>query len=196
MAVNPQIIDPQGDIFIYLTRASDDSEHILRVSSRVLCLASPVFDAMLGPNSNFQEAQTLRDNTDTPTTIHLEDDDACAVLMLLKVAHLPAHLLPRQITVDEFYELAIVCDKYDMARVMLSWAMSWISVTGSVEDERWLVIAWVFRDRPLFNRVTKWLILRTRLDEDNKLVLHENRIDNALVPESVIGQLFLQYSQS
>lgn len=190
MPVKPHIIDPEGDIFLHLARASDDSEDLVRVSSRVLCLASPVFRTILGPNSNFQEAQTLRDNTDTPNMIRLLDDDASAMLMLLKVVHLPTHLLPRQITLDVFYEIAIVCDKYDMARVMVSWAMAWISATESVDDAQWLAIAWVFRDRPLFNRVTKWLIMYTRLDEYNNLVLHGNQIYDALVPGSVVGQLF------
>lgn len=147
---------------------------------------------MLGPDSNFQEAQALRNNTDTPASISLPGDDASAILMLLQAAHLPNHLLPRKITVDEFYELAIVCDKYDTAKVMVLWAIVWMGSGGNLSDTRWLVIAWVFRDRHLFTKVTGQFVLNTRLDGDNKLVIRGARIDNPLVPESVIGLLLLR----
>lgn len=188
MSVNQHIIDPEGDVFLHLLSDSLDLTMVLRVSSKVLCLASPVFKAMLGPDSKFQEAEALRHSTETPTMTPLRGDDPNSLLMLLQAAHLPGHLLPRRLHIDELYKLAIVCDKYDMAKVLVPWSIVLMDADQDEEDPRWLAVAWVFRDTWKFNSVTSILMYDATLDEKNYLVFDQQRVDFPLVPDTVIGK--------
>lgn len=191
------IIDPDGDIFLDISPEpdSDDSvldvpEHRFRVSSKVLCLASPVFRAMLGSSSHFQEAKDLRENS--TAVIPLEGDNKDALLIILNVAHLNADLIPNTITLDVFYEIAVVCDKYDMARIMIPWTIIWMNPVTDFNKkpgyERWLAISWVFRQWRIFLGITRELVLHTELDGDDNLVVDGDSIESPLVPSNVIGQ--------
>lgn len=188
MPVNQHIIDPEGDVFLHLLSDSLDLTMVLRVSSKVRCFVSPVFKAMLGPDSKFQEPEAPRHSTETPTTTPLRGDDPNSLLMLLQAAHIPGHILPRRLHIDKLYELAVVCDKYDMAKVLVPWSIVWMEANQDDDDPRWLAVAWVFRDTSEFNRVTSMLMYYTTLDENNYLVLDQQRVDVALVPETVIGK--------
>lgn len=190
MALNPDMIDPEGDMFLHLSSNPLDPVQVVRVSSKVLSLASPVFKAMLGPNSNIQEAQWLRDGNNKSPAIHLQGDNLKALLVVLQVAHLSVPMLPEKMKIDEFYELAIVCDKYDMAKVLVPWAKLWVCPEEYADDDtdlRWLVIAWVFRLEMKFHDITRLLMLETCLDEDKCLILYDAPVEHKLIPERVIG---------
>lgn len=193
MTLNPDMIDPEGDMVLHLSSNPLDPAQVVRVSSKVLTLASPVFKAMLGPNSNFQEAQALRDENNKSPVIHLQGDNLKALVMVLQVAHLSVPMMPRKMAIDEFYELAIVCDKYDMAKVLVPWANLWVCPEEYECDDadlRWLVIAWVFRLEMKFQDITRLLMLQTDL-EDKRLVLYGEPVTHELIPEHVIGLFFL-----
>lgn len=77
--------DQAGDLLLELETDTDGrlTQSSVRVSSKVLSLASPVFAAMLNPK--FAEGQALLNATspDTPS-ISLPDDDSEAVVWLCK----------------------------------------------------------------------------------------------------------------
>lgn len=73
--------DPEGDLVLLVGSEATP----IRVSSRVLSLASPVFAAMLGPN--FAEAQPLSDNVSREWTVSLPDDDLHAMQRLCRFLH-------------------------------------------------------------------------------------------------------------
>lgn len=183
-------IDPEGDVFLNLSADPNVSQRLIRVSSKVLCLASPVFKAMLGSSSPFKEAVALRN--ETPALIPLIGDNEEALLLVLNAAHLRLQLIPDEVSFDLFYELAVVCDKYDMAQVLLPWPILWAADLTTHCDkpgyEKWLVISWVFRQGLIFNRATEFLIMGTGLDKENHLVLFGNRVESGIVPDSVIGR--------
>ena len=117
--------DPAGDFLLVLETDEDGkpTQSSIRVSSKVLSLASPVFAAMLSPR--FAEGQALLTSTspDTPST-SLPDDNSEAMIWLCKALH-----FRKDLTVDiEFSplrELAILCDKYDLVGALNPWSHAW-----------------------------------------------------------------------
>lgn len=154
-----------------------------RVSSSVLCAASPVFNAMLGPNSSFAEAVSLRTAARAPATSPIKpsaplvqhvqplyDDNGTALAVILYALHLQTHKVPRTVTFPQLKQLAVVCDKYDCVGAVRLWAETWMQPfrgdVTTVGYEDWLFIAWVFSSRKFFERVSKSLVPRVVVDED------------------------------
>ena len=100
---------PDGDIeFMF---GSPDKSKILRVSSAVLILASPVFKALLG--HNFEEGnRTISD--EGKLQISLPDDDIDAMVWVLQALHY-RHDVPYDISSPMLEQIAGLCDKYDLA---------------------------------------------------------------------------------
>ncbi|KAI5840790.1 hypothetical protein DFP73DRAFT_557864 [Morchella snyderi] len=192
-----------------------------RVSSSVLCAASPVFNAMLGPNSSFAEAVSLRTAARAPASSPLEssaplvqhvqplyDDNGTALAVILYAIHLQTHKVPREVTFQQLKQLAVVCDKYDCVGAVRLWAEVWMepfrkNVT-MVGFEDWLFIAWVFSSRNFFAKVSKSLVSRIVVGEDEagKRVVswaaHKGRGRDRLrqfdayVPEVILNALLKQ----
>lgn len=97
-------LDSLGDLRL-LVKDSDDRWRTLIVSSSAMCLASPVWRAMLDPKSHFKEAEKQE--------VEFPDDDLDALLIILRVAHLKFRELPESLSFKELVNLAVVCDKYD-----------------------------------------------------------------------------------
>ena len=96
-------IDPTGEVIIEV------GDQQLRVSSKVLSLASPVFKPMF--NSGFKEGLTSEVTADSPRTIPLPDDDFQAFLCLCQIVHMQ-HNNTKTVDVDIMEKLAWLCDKY------------------------------------------------------------------------------------
>lgn len=79
---------PNGDLMLLVGK---NPVHPFLVSRTVLTSTSPVFSAML--TGNFSEA--------TKKEIDLEDNDAGALLTVLRIAHLRFHEVAGQIGMDE-----------------------------------------------------------------------------------------------
>ncbi|MCJ1441771.1 MAG: hypothetical protein MMC23_002263 [Stictis urceolatum] len=82
----------------------------IRVSSKHLIFASPVFKALLSPH--FEEGSTLASTgrVDLP----LPEDDPRAMLSLLGVIHNRFQHVPDTLDSDELIDVAILVDKYEL----------------------------------------------------------------------------------
>lgn len=105
------ILDRNGDIVLHVQAFEHDGQmkNEFLASTKALSLGSPVFNAML--NGRFIEA--------TEPTVGLRaasllDDDPKALLLLCNIVHLRFNSLPKQISLDELFSIAVVSDKYDM----------------------------------------------------------------------------------
>jgi len=159
-------ICPYGDMQIVLKTTEIYATY--QVSSHQLCSASPVFRAMLGPNSSFAEAVELRrhqaSTSSTDTTkdlfeIVVEDHDPAALGAVLYVIHGRSQFLPDEISFKSLMEVAIVVDYYDCAEVMRpwdeKWMKQWMEHAENPGYENWLFIAWVFKVQQVFGALTK-----------------------------------------
>lgn len=90
-----------------------------RVSTKAMCLASPVWRVMLDPSGPFKEAHPENDQVLFP------EDDAQALLTVLCIAHLEFHSIPERLSFTQLLNLAIICDKYDTGRLILPWFSKW-----------------------------------------------------------------------
>ncbi|KAF2655964.1 hypothetical protein K491DRAFT_715811 [Lophiostoma macrostomum CBS 122681] len=92
-----------------LIGAPDELQPV-RVSSDVLRLASPVWRAML--ERSWVESKAPE--------IIFPDDDPEAMLIVLRIAHLAFHELPKKrgLSFESLVNLAIVCDKYDVVGIV------------------------------------------------------------------------------
>lgn len=179
------IIDivPHGDMILNV-----NSEAKFKVSSVVLCLASPVFRAMLGPNSDFKEACTLRETRTEPYTLLLEDRYYNTFSVLLYAIHLQSDKVTRPLNTTTMRELAIICDKYDCSRAVKSWVPLWMKFrVNSYVDL--LFEAWVFRINDVFTSATKRIILEGHYKAFNEpFFVGDGRILSPLIPDVVIGE--------
>lgn len=143
---SPIEIDKDGDLCLLLfekERASDTKDDdtpdtingktrapiSLVVSSKVLCLASPVFKVML--TGNFREAREFRNATKQGQSeryvIELPEDDATATTTLMNLLHLNFGDVREDVTASQMEQLAYLCDKYQCAHVLKYCGKAWIS---------------------------------------------------------------------
>lgn len=96
------VLDPSGDL-----RLCTDTEAFV-VSSKVMCLASPVWRAMVDPQGRWAKQAS--------GVCQLPEDNANALLILLRIAHLQSSELPDALVVyEDLLQLAVLCDKYGSA---------------------------------------------------------------------------------
>ncbi|KAF8543997.1 hypothetical protein BDD12DRAFT_926372, partial [Trichophaea hybrida] len=139
-----------------------------RVSSHQLCSGSPVFRAMLGPQSSFSEADILRrqqasnalePNSSLFQIIAQEEHDPTALTTVLYVLHGRSTHIPESISFENLLEIAIICDYYDCAATMRPWSEIWMKPLRTLSSksgyEDWLFISWVFRDQDIFGQMTQ-----------------------------------------
>lgn len=151
------IFDKCGDLL--LSVSCDDGESNATnflVSSRVVVANSSTFGRMLDVENGFQEGEKLRkwQYGMTPVVIHLEDDPEPLHLVLQILFHQNKDI-KRQLTVKEFYKLAVLADKYDLQSTLDIWVniwrkdslVNWRSQDGKHPPEHAplvLMIAWTF----------------------------------------------------
>ncbi|CZR60537.1 uncharacterized protein PAC_10433 [Phialocephala subalpina] len=149
----------------------------MRVSSRHLMLASPVFAAMLDRNK-FKEGVTL--HSEGSVDIELPDDDPDAFIVLLNLVHGHTRMVPRKTTLFILTQIAVLINKYHMLEVAEFFSDMWIRRLSKrglpdrydgyrQEVMSWLFISWVFEKPKIFKPMTMVLIQRaphTLLEND------------------------------
>ena len=157
--------DPEGDVIFVLSCSEGTAR--FQINSSVVCLHSPVFKAMLGKCSRFKEARDLasRDAVGPPLEISLADDDPKALAVILRAMHLQHEWVPVSLGEERLYQIAILCDKYDMSRALGVYLDKWfkpylgeqVEVPGQVD--KWLFMAYAFALPTIFTSCSKKLIM-------------------------------------
>ena len=167
----------------------------IRVSSTVLCLASKVFTGMLGANSKFREAQLVGVGRED-AFVALHDDNYDALLTILRVIHMQTTLVPLTNTVDNIYQIAVLCDKYEIAAPLVPWIQLWTSSLlkdmPTSDSIKWLFISWVFRKPRMFQRFSKDLISASVLNDDLILMTDQGEMYPDVIPERLIKAITRQ----
>ena len=199
--------DPNGDVILVI---SSERTARFQVNSHSLCLASSVFQAMLGANAHFKEGTALRNRATNspPIEISLGDDDARALALLLRIVHHQYDWVPRTLGDDQLYQVAIVCDKYDMRQILGLWLDQLIAegtkCGGMVAGDQWLFVSYAFGRQALFTQLSKDLILTSTVDAGGSLlapipmsdVPGARRSFNHHIPSSILSTLGVRNSIS
>ena len=190
MANNPNVIeieiDPEGDVELKLSSGEGDKKTAtnLIVASKILTLASPVFDKML--NSTFREG--IAKTTEGKVTIRLPEDDPEAMTILCRALHHVNRLIPGHLDTALLEKIAILCNKYDCTTALTPHAKVWIIYgldfhPGPCDLDRLLFAAYLLDVPPEFGSVAGELLFN-----------HEGRIvdlqvaEPALFPDQVLGK--------
>lgn len=182
-----ETIDPDGDLILSVSGSATLPHHLIRVSSQLLCRASPVFNIMF---------RTSRSSPPWPDTKKL-DGDYHAIVILLNIIHLRTPNVPTEVTVDMLYKIAILSDRYNVAGVFVSWVKTWTDryddFTTEPGYERWLAISYVFRLGSVFTEVTKKLVMNSSLDKQSGLVTvgKYDAFKSGVMPDNVVGMMSL-----
>ena len=197
------VLDPEGDVILVVMFNKTTAR--FQINSNILCVASPVFRAMLGRHSQFKEASALaaaRLQSDSVTTgtyeLTLPDDNPKPLAAVLRILHAKHTLIPKLLTEDQLFEVAVICDKYDLGPVVMVWVDRWIlllvpdesKMPPTVVGHKWLFIAYVFKRENLFRPLTQELILTATTDESTALVMaaKDGTGGNEYLPESLISR--------
>ena len=161
------VIDPEGDLYMKLDGGS------LKVSRKALSLSSPVFLAMLGANSKFRETTDKTLDHDGVQLVSFEDDNFETMTVIARIIHLQSDNVPATMTFKQLYQVAVICDKYDLKRCLGPWTNIWatpyLDCYSRQGYEEWLFMSIVFRYDGLFKEVTRHLIINSEISEQGAL---------------------------
>lgn len=177
-------VDPSGDIRL-LVKAGG-TRKIFVVSSKAMCIASPVWRAMLGSKSQFKEASPSNGE------VSLEDDDSGALSILLNIVHFRFLEVPRSLKYNQLLRVSILCDKYDIVTLVRPWLPTWIEdlkhLPCRAGYEGWLFIAWVFGDSSTFERIARGLVLEIKGPLFGSYLTATGSLPIANLPPGILGQ--------
>lgn len=129
----------------------------LRVSSRHLILASPYFKAAL--NGPWKEAASISANC--PHSIHADDWDPEAFLILMHIIHGRNRQVPRRVSLELLAKIAVLVDYYECHETVELFTELWLQelkthlpVQVGRELTLWLCISWVFGNADVFASMT------------------------------------------
>lgn len=163
------------------------------VSAKHLSLASPLFAAMLGPG--FQEGDALEENG--YAEIELPDDDPKAFQTAMLIVHGQTRSIHWELNIREFFELAILTDKYALHESVESMTWHWATgfglaiLSGTPEEQIALVISsWIFKETYVFAAATSRLLSRYHF------LIDEDWFEDLPMPPKIISKYFQLFSHS
>ena len=166
----------------------------IRASSKVLSLASPVFDKMLGPH--FAEGQALlkkdspEKSAESPTEIALPDDDPEAMVLFCDTIHFKRHATP-YIEFSLLAKMASLSEKYDCSLALSSGSEVWLSNLKATKEGKscfvkLLWISYAMGNDRAFARISREMI---RVCTPDELARQKQEMDCTSLSETIIGEL-------
>jgi len=152
MMDSTRAIDPNGDLLAILPTTTIK----LQVSSKILSTASPVFRSMFSPR--FREGAALASGT-ALIEIEFPDEPPQALEAVFNVLHFRHDCVSANVSYDTLYEIALVVDKYDLARALGPWKEVWLR-RGAGDGGKGLFVMYVFGDKEGFREGCRKAILQ------------------------------------
>jgi hypothetical protein len=166
----------------------------LRVSSRHLCLASPIFRRQLeGP---WKESIP---NNESLYKIETSDWDIAALLILMNIIHGHHRDVPRSIDLETLAKIAILVDYYQCHEVTEIFAVIWMTnleqnmpCSYGKESVILTFVSWVFSNAGIFQKMTALAIKESEGALETMLFPLPNAILTAIETErtKAIQQIF------
>jgi hypothetical protein len=162
----------------------------LIVSSKHMCLASPVFKAMLG--RGFKEGDQLREKG--RIEVPLPDDDAAALEILARLIHGRFTTIPAVVSLPLFTQIAILVDKYRMPEILHLNVSGWSTALNLGDGSRiswpdrlrWLCISYVLRRYVEFNAITQTICRES--DRSVARLVEESELTYLPIPQFLLGK--------
>ena len=178
------VVDPEGNLYMKLDAGS------LKVSRKALSLSSPVFLAMLGANSKFKEVTNMTLDHDRIQIISFEEDSFETMTIITRIMHLQSDQVPATITFKRLYQVAILCDKYDLKRCLGPWTDIWarpyLDCYARQGYEEWLFMSIVFQYGGLFKDLTRHLVINSEISGEFSSLTHQSPFHHVLRPGDLL----------
>lgn len=210
-------LDDQGDVILKLKSAHGDQMVHFRVNSKVLCLASPIFEVMFVQHFQLNEDATTKASgiLGLPEVSLPDDDDPDAFVIILRILHLQFDWVPKKLQAiehdeEKLYKIAIICNRYQLQKPLSYWFKRWAHpeviskprscrVFGEIplqtlspmfsSGPRWLFMAYAFGNRNYFRRLTRDFILESHVSSNGELYVSGLKYTkfDEYMPQAVIG---------
>jgi len=173
-----------GDVKILLSNPEDPETPTSALAcSSCLSIASTVWKKFLYP--------PWSDSTSPVAQLDFSSDDLVTITLLLRIAHLQFQNIPKKLSYERLFQMAIVCDQYSCAGLVAPWLESWLSdeKTSSKEDgkEGWLFIAWVFGRESIFEQLAKKLLYEVKTNEEGHCLMKNGEVIPEPMPHGILG---------
>lgn len=178
-------IDPDGDLVVVV--GLQDEAKTFRVSSKVMCLTSKVWHAML--------SHGFKETNPGANPITFPEDDTYAFFIILLASHLKFHTLPSSIDFKQLFDLCVLGDKYDCIRVFKPWLSGWMSPwTDRVTHEgyeEWAFISWAVGDEEHFKITTEQILLKCKTNDSKQCLASSGLVLDDKLPPGLSGKYLL-----
>ncbi|KAE8447176.1 hypothetical protein EG329_011007 [Mollisiaceae sp. DMI_Dod_QoI] len=126
--------------------------------------------------------------------IDCSGDDGGALLILLRIAHLRFHHIPKQVTVLELLNLSVLCEKYDCHNLLGPWCDDWMSPlmqpnSRKGSEDRWLYIAWTFGKQKAFECSALTLVMQVCLTALYNSTFNARALDDGPMPVKILDSI-------
>ncbi|KAK4494030.1 hypothetical protein PRZ48_015216 [Zasmidium cellare] len=155
-------IAPRGDVVLVCGSGGSTK---LRVESRILALASPVFQAMF-EQQNFREGRELAANG--LIEVPLPDDDPVPLTTVCQVLHMRLNVMDKHLDAREMVEIGVVADKYDFCAALSTatyyWCNQLIDGVDDIERARLFVAVYLLKQEGYFRQLSNDMVMKTSSD--------------------------------
>ena len=178
-------ITNSGDLTVIVGDGEMFDQVRFNVERAALCLMSPVWNAMLDPTKPYKEASAKE--------VPFPEDNPEALEPILHIAHLNFSKVSTTFSVEELIELAILCDKYDIAEKMELFVknslhvLSGFSAKSSSRVIDRIMAAWVLGERDAFGLGVDYLFRHCSV-EKGAIHIQELVPSAAVLPTVVTGR--------
>lgn len=124
--------------------------------------------------------------------LNLTEDDADSVLLLLRIAHLHFEKVPLKLPFNSLLQIAELCDYYDCTALVHPWRPLWFA-DAAVESmkpghEKWLTIAWVFREDTIFNKLAGKVVRQMEINDKHECMINKGEVFAPSLPLGIVGK--------
>ena len=148
-----------------------------------------MFKAMLSRDSLFLEGRS-NSSTELPE-VTVEGESIEAVGIILLAIHIQGHRVPQTVSYQTLQYLAIICDKYDLRSSLGAWPEMWMKIHTDSMDQALneaLLIAYAFKLDAAFAKITRRLILSSRISGNGTVVNISGQVIGGYTPGVVPGK--------
>ncbi|KIW03324.1 uncharacterized protein PV09_05535 [Verruconis gallopava] len=158
------VFDRDGDVLLAVQPFQRNGSSLaqFQVSSKALSLGSPVFKAMFSGKfmENANSAAGLR-------AASLQDDDPEALMLLCNIAHLRFNMVPKKLSLDALFNLAVISDKYDTVGMVKPFITQhcdfYRNIMTEAGNEVYFYITWALGLVDDFKRMFMHLVFEIRI---------------------------------
>ena len=176
-------LDPSGDLTVHV--ALDEQQKTFIVSSKAMCLSSPVWRAMLDPRGHFKESSAGE--------VCFPEDDSESLLLILRIVHFQFQRIPNSLTWNQLLGITELCDKYDIVTLVRPWLPNWLEKWRHLADTagyeaNWVFIAWVYGDNATFERIIKRVAMKITTKTSGEYLDGAGNLLEWEMPPGIVGQ--------